>query len=99
VHEVAGSRRPGTSCVTGYLIVDQIEGAAEIEKERILALTDEDLARRAAARDGDRIDEAGGVCGVVGNRLGADIVQRLGEGRAAGGALVIGRRCRCGDRP
>jgi len=73
--------------------VDQVEDGAQVDRERILALSHEEAAGLAAAGDVDRVDVLGGVTGVVGNRLHADVVHRLVEGGAAAGG--VGQRATC----
>src|SRR5213593_1845728 len=75
------------------LDIDQIEGLAEVDDERIFALADEDAADAAAAWDLDIPDVLIGVRDIVGNRLVADVVDWLVEGcRAAFGRVE--HRCR-----
>src|SRR5271163_2190106 len=72
-------------------VVYQVEGFAQVDHERVLALTHEQpRARRAATGNGDVVNEIRRICGVIGNRLLADIVNRLGEDRAA--AAGVGYR-------
>ena len=80
----AGQRRIGDD---RHRRVDQVEDRAEIDRERILALADKHPSRRRAARNRDRMHMPGGVAGIVGNRLDADVVDRLGKGLAAGADL------------
>ena len=71
--------------------VDQIEHHAEVDGKTFLALTDEDLALVLACRaagNGDGVDVTRGIGRVVGNRLAADVVNRLFESVAAAGGLA-----------
>ncbi len=54
--------------------VDRVEGGAEVDEERIVALAGE---HASAARHGP--DRAGGDGRVVGHRLGADVARRHGQ--------------------
>ena len=75
--------------------IDQVENDAEVDRERILALAHEQAARNCAPRDVHGIDVLGGIADVVGDRLGADVVDRLVERRRAG-ARVGQRRAGAG---
>ena len=66
--------------------VHAVEDGAQVDGKRVLALADKDLGRHRAAGQGDAVDVLSGIGRVVGNGLGADVVDRLVEtgGPAAG---------------
>jgi hypothetical protein len=67
----------------GQRRVDQVEDGAQVDRKGLLALADEQLGRHRAARNADVVDVLGGIARIVGNRLGADVVDRLVEGGTA----------------
>ena len=67
---------------TDRIGIDQVEYFAKIDDEAVLALTNENPARRTASRDADVVDEVAGVAGVIGNGILADVIGGLPEGRA-----------------
>src|SRR6185436_15778942 len=65
----------------------EVEDGAEVDRERVLALPHEQAPGLAAAGDVDVVEVLAGIGGVVGNRLGADVVDRFVEGGVAAGGV------------